>query len=86
MLNFNLQQLCGKKCKTLKVPNREKYGWDPKYLLDKITDVYLHLKSKEFYQVILIFIASNLKKKLFRLSQTMNVLIVKNCLKMLPTK
>lgn len=51
MLNFNLQQLCGKKCKTLKVPNPEKYGWDPKYLLDKITDIYLHLKSREFYQV-----------------------------------
>lgn len=51
MLNFNLQQLCGKKCKSLKVPNPEKYGWDPKYLLDKITDIYLHLKSKKFYQV-----------------------------------
>ncbi|OTF72979.1 ubiquitin conjugation factor E4 B-like protein, partial [Euroglyphus maynei] len=52
MLNFNLQQLCGKKCKSLKVPNPEKYGWDPKYLLDKITDIYLHLKSKKFYQAI----------------------------------
>ncbi|KAH9413760.1 Ubiquitin conjugation factor E4 B [Dermatophagoides pteronyssinus] len=52
MLNFNLHQLCGKKCKSLKVPNPEKYGWDPKYLLDKITDIYLHLKSKKFYQAI----------------------------------
>ncbi|KAI7697293.1 Ubiquitin conjugation factor E4 B [Sarcoptes scabiei] len=52
MLNFNLQQLCGKKCKSLKVPNPEKYGWDPKYLLDRITDIYLHLKSKKFYQAI----------------------------------
>lgn len=51
MLNFNLQQLCGKKCRSLKVPNPEKYGWDPKNLLDKITDIYLHLKSKKFYQV-----------------------------------
>jgi len=56
MLNFNLLQLCGKKCKTLKVPNPEKYGWDPKYLLDKITDIYLHLKSIKFYQVNICFI------------------------------
>lgn len=52
MLNFNLQQLCGSKCKNLKVKNPEKYGWEPKKLLDQLTDIYLHLDCDAFAQAI----------------------------------
>ncbi|RWS16347.1 ubiquitin conjugation factor E4 B-like isoform X2, partial [Dinothrombium tinctorium] len=52
MLNFNLQQLCGPKCKNLKVKNPDKYGWEPKRLLDQLTDIYLHLDSERFSQAI----------------------------------
>lgn len=48
MLNFNLQQLCGPRCKDLKVQNPEKYGWEPRRLLDQLTDVYLHLDCAAF--------------------------------------
>lgn len=43
MLNFNLQQLCGPRCKDLTVKNPEKYNFEPKKLLDLITSIYLHL-------------------------------------------
>ena len=52
MLNFNLQQLCGPKCKNLKVQNPEKYGWEPKALLNQLTDIYLHLDCDKFAQAI----------------------------------
>ena len=45
MLNFNLKQLSGSKCKNLKVRNSEKYNWDPKWLLSHLVDIYLHLDS-----------------------------------------
>ena len=52
MLNFNLQQLCGSKCKNLKVKNPEKYGWEPKKLLNTLTAIYLHLDCDEFAEAI----------------------------------
>ncbi|KAI0243356.1 Ubiquitin conjugation factor E4 B [Lamellibrachia satsuma] len=53
MLNFNLQQLCGPKCNNLKVRNPEKYGWEPKKLLNQLTDIYLHLdKSDKFAEAV----------------------------------
>ncbi|GLG94106.1 Ubiquitin conjugation factor E4 B [Gryllus bimaculatus] len=48
MLNFNLQQLCGPKCKNLKVRTPEKYGWEPRRLLSQLADIYLHLDCEEF--------------------------------------
>lgn len=45
MLNFNLKQLSGSKCKNLKVRNPEKYNWDPKWLLSHLVDIYIHLDS-----------------------------------------
>ena len=48
MLNFNLQQLCGPKCKNLKVKTPEKYGWEPRRLLGQLADIYLHLDCDEF--------------------------------------
>jgi len=45
MLNYNLKQLSGSKCKNLKVRNSEKYNWDPKWLLSHLVDIYLHLDS-----------------------------------------
>ncbi|OQR76404.1 ubiquitin conjugation factor E4 B-like [Tropilaelaps mercedesae] len=52
MLNFNLQQLCGPKCKNLKVKNGDKYGWDPRRLLNQLVDIYLHLDCEKFEQAI----------------------------------
>jgi len=52
MLNFNLRQLCGSKCKNLKVKNPEKYGWEPKKILNLLTDIYLHLDCQEFCAAI----------------------------------
>ncbi|XP_041062283.1 ubiquitin conjugation factor E4 B isoform X2 [Carcharodon carcharias] len=52
MLNFNLQQLCGPKCRDLKVENPEKYGFEPKKLLDQLTDIYLHLDCPRFAKAI----------------------------------
>ncbi|XP_056363922.1 ubiquitin conjugation factor E4 B isoform X2 [Oenanthe melanoleuca] len=52
MLNFNLQQLCGPKCRDLKVENPEKYGFEPKKLLDQLTDIYLQLDCPRFYKAI----------------------------------
>ncbi|KAJ8676226.1 hypothetical protein QAD02_012012 [Eretmocerus hayati] len=48
MLNFNLQQLCGPKCKNLKVKKPQKYGWEPRALLGHIVDIYLHLDCQKF--------------------------------------
>ncbi|CAB3376749.1 Hypothetical predicted protein [Cloeon dipterum] len=48
MLNFNLQQLCGPKCKNLKVKNPDKYGWEPRRLLSQLVDIYLHLDCEKF--------------------------------------
>lgn len=48
MLNFNLQQLCGPKCKNLKVRNPDKYGWEPRRLLSQLVDIYLHLDCDLF--------------------------------------
>ena len=52
MLNFNLQQLCGPKCNNLKVKHPDKYGWQPKKLLNQLTDIYLHLDCDSFAQAI----------------------------------
>merc|ERR1712158_266450 len=52
MLNFNLKQLSGSKCKNLKVRNPDKYNWDPKWLLSHLVDIYLHLDSPKLTEAI----------------------------------
>ncbi|KAL9970123.1 hypothetical protein ACROYT_G022450 [Oculina patagonica] len=52
MLNFNLQQLCGPKCRNLKVKTPEKYGFEPKTLLDRLTQIYVNLDSDEFAHAV----------------------------------
>jgi ubiquitin conjugation factor E4 B len=52
MLNFNLTQLCGTKCKNLKVNNPDKYGWEPRRLLSQLVDIYLHLDCQEFAEAL----------------------------------
>lgn len=52
MLNFKLQQLCGPKCRNLKVKNPEKYGFEPKTLLDRLTQIYVNLDSEEFAKAV----------------------------------
>ncbi|CAL4217434.1 unnamed protein product, partial [Meganyctiphanes norvegica] len=50
MLNFNLAQLSGDKCGNLKVRQADKYGWEPRKLLEQLVDIYLHLDSEKFAQ------------------------------------
>jgi len=53
MLDHVLEQLTnGPKCKNLKVKNPEKYGWEPKWLLSHLIDIYLHLDSDELVTAI----------------------------------
>jgi ubiquitin conjugation factor E4 B len=53
MLNYFLVQLAGPKCQNLKVENRERYHFDPKYLLTEITDSYIHFsKFTEFIDAV----------------------------------
>jgi len=52
MLNYNLKQLCGNKCKNLKVRQPEKYNWDPKWLLSHLIDLYLHLDSTKLHEAV----------------------------------
>lgn len=52
MLNFNMKQLFGEKCNTLKVRKPAKYGWDPRRLLGQLVDIYLHLNCDEFAAAI----------------------------------
>ncbi|KAA3674208.1 ubiquitin conjugation factor E4 B [Paragonimus westermani] len=47
MLNFNLVQLCGPRCSSLKVRNPESYGWAPKTLLAQIVSIYRHLDTED---------------------------------------
>ncbi|KAL7034229.1 hypothetical protein ACKWTF_007903 [Chironomus riparius] len=48
MLNFNLHQLCGPKCRDLRVRNPARYGWEPRRLLGQIIDIYIRLSCDEF--------------------------------------
>jgi ubiquitin conjugation factor E4 B len=52
MLTFNLKQLTGPRYRDLKVKEPEKYGFRPKELLDCITDIYLHLDSKQLARAV----------------------------------
>ncbi|XP_072174441.1 ubiquitin conjugation factor E4 B-like [Diadema setosum] len=52
MLNSNLQQLCGPRCNDLRVENREKYGFEPRKMLDQLTTIYLNLDSQELAEGI----------------------------------
>ncbi|CAL8077456.1 unnamed protein product [Calicophoron daubneyi] len=45
MLDFNLIQLCGPKCNSLKVRHPESYGWAPKTLLAQLVGIYRHLDT-----------------------------------------
>ena len=38
--------------RNLKVKNPEKYGWDPKWLLSHLIDIYLHLDSDALVSAI----------------------------------
>lgn len=52
MLNFNLQQLCGPKCKNLKVRRPDRYGWEPRRLLSQLVDIYLNLDCPQFHAAL----------------------------------
>ncbi|CAG4960074.1 unnamed protein product [Parnassius apollo] len=77
MLNFNLQQLCGPKCKNLKVRRPEKYGWEPRRLLSQLVDIYLHLDSPQFHAALAADERS-FRKELF---EEAAVRLAKSCIK-----
>lgn len=77
MLNFNLQQLCGPKCKNLKVRRPEKYGWEPRRLLSQLVDIYLHLDSPQFHAALAADERS-FRKELF---EEASVRLAKSCIK-----
>ncbi|CAH0588924.1 unnamed protein product [Chrysodeixis includens] len=77
MLNFNLQQLCGPKCKNLKVRRPEKYGWEPRRLLSQLVDIYLHLDSPLFHAALAADERS-FRKELF---EEAAVRLAKSCIK-----
>ena len=65
MLNFNLQQLCGPTCNNLKVRTPEKYGWEPKKLLDQMTGIYLHLARSPLFVTAIANDERSYSKELF---------------------
>ncbi len=52
MLNENLKQLCGPKCKNLTNEILDSFGWDPRLLLEQFADIYLNLRSEVFVQAL----------------------------------
>ncbi|PAA63990.1 hypothetical protein BOX15_Mlig000087g1 [Macrostomum lignano] len=50
MLNYNLKQLCGSKCNTLKVRSPDKYGWEPRSMLSNFITIYLNLAAQPEFQ------------------------------------
>ena len=65
MLNYNLQQLCGPTCNNLKVRTPEKYGWEPKKLLDQMTGIYLHLARSTLFVTAIANDERSYSKELF---------------------
>jgi len=65
MLNYNLRQLCGPKCNNLKVRTPEKYGWEPKKLLDQMTGIYLHLGRSPLFVTAIANDERSYSKELF---------------------
>lgn len=45
MLDYNLKQLVGPECQNLKVERPERYKFEPKRLLDDITQIYINLSK-----------------------------------------
>uniref|UniRef100_A0A1I8A6L0 RING-type E3 ubiquitin transferase n=2 Tax=Steinernema glaseri TaxID=37863 RepID=A0A1I8A6L0_9BILA len=52
MLNHNISQLCGDKCSNLKVNDPERFHWNPRKLLEQVSQIYLHLFSTEFVNFV----------------------------------
>ncbi|KAK0418121.1 hypothetical protein QR680_013382 [Steinernema hermaphroditum] len=48
MLNYNMCRLCGEKCNSLKVNDPDRFFWNPRRLLEQVSQIYLHLHSPEF--------------------------------------
>lgn len=49
MLNYNLDAMVGPKSANLRVDNLEEYGFNPRFLLSEIIDVYLNLMRKQSF-------------------------------------
>lgn len=49
MINYNLDAMVGPKSTNLRVDNPAEYGFNPRNMLNEITDVYLNLMDKESF-------------------------------------
>ncbi|KAM5455766.1 Ubiquitin conjugation factor E4 [Microsporum audouinii] len=49
MINYNLDAMVGPKSANLRVDNPAEYGFNPRNMLNEITDVYLNLMDKESF-------------------------------------
>src|ERR1700722_10278216 len=49
MLNYFLSQLAGNRMQELAVANRQKYAFDPKALLERITAIYINFARSEAF-------------------------------------
>ena len=52
MYNFDFEMLLLTNGIFLKVDKKERYGWEPKKLLQLLTDLYLHLMCDEFIEFL----------------------------------
>ncbi|KHJ41646.1 hypothetical protein D918_08293 [Trichuris suis] len=48
MLNYNLKQLCGPTSQRLRVKDPKRYTWEPRSLINELTEIYLNLDCDKF--------------------------------------
>uniref|UniRef100_A0A5S6QIK5 Ubiquitin conjugation factor E4 B n=1 Tax=Trichuris muris TaxID=70415 RepID=A0A5S6QIK5_TRIMR len=48
MLNYNLKQLCGPASQRLRVKDPKRYTWEPRNLINELTEIYLNLDCDKF--------------------------------------
>jgi ubiquitin conjugation factor E4 B len=65
MLDFNLAALVGPRCTELKVKNPERYHFNPKKLLTKLIDIFLHLAHRDEFAQAVAKDGRSFKKEIF---------------------
>lgn len=52
MLNYNIIQLCGPKCTSLKVKDAQRFHWAPRKTLEQLVDIYKNLSCSKFAEYL----------------------------------
>ncbi|TPX46860.1 hypothetical protein SeMB42_g02682 [Synchytrium endobioticum] len=78
MLDYNLTTLVGPKSQELKVQSPEKYRFNPKALLTKLVDIYMHLSHRKEFVIAVSKDARSYKKQIFMKA---GQIMMKNALK-----